>query len=57
METKTINQSHLTSECWTVQFWGLNQCETCEARDTSDCGGQKIRQTGKNENGYSVPVN
>lgn len=56
METKTINQSHLTSECWLVQFWGLSQCETCEAKDTPDCGGQQIRQSGKNENGYPIPV-
>lgn len=56
MKTKTINQSHLSSECWLVQFWGLEQCETCEAKDTPDCGGQEIRRTGKNEKGYSIPL-
>jgi hypothetical protein len=51
-----INSAKLTSECWTVQFSGLSACETCEFRCTEDCGGQNIRITGKNKNGYKVPL-
>jgi hypothetical protein len=53
---RTINSAHLTSECWQVQFEGLEACETCEYRDTENCGGQEIRETGKNDMGYKVPL-
>ena len=56
MKIKTVRQVSLTGECWLVQVWGLNQCESCEAKNTSDCGGQQIRQTGKNGKGFSMPV-
>jgi hypothetical protein len=37
---KVIKQSDLTSDCWLIQmFDGLNACDSCEARDTEDCGG------------------
>jgi hypothetical protein len=57
MEIKQIKQSNLTSECWSVQMWGLKECDTCEFKNTKECGGKKIRKTGKNSKGISVPVN
>ena len=53
---KTVRQDKLTAECWLVQFNGLVCCETCEARDTDECGGKNIRATGVNEKGFKVPV-
>ena len=44
MEVKVINTKDLTAECWLVQFWGLEACEKCEAKDTPECGGQRIRK-------------
>lgn len=43
-DTKVIDQSKLTSDCWLIQFEGLVACESCPARDTSDCGGKVIRK-------------
>ena len=43
-ESKVIDQSKLTSDCWLIQFSGLSACETCSAKDTPDCGGQAIRK-------------
>ena len=43
-ESKEIDQTKLTSDCWLIQFSGLSACETCEAKDTPDCGGQTIRK-------------
>lgn len=42
-ESKEIDQSKLTSDCWLIQFNGLSACETCKVKDTSECGGQNIR--------------
>jgi hypothetical protein len=36
---KQIDQSKLTSDCWLVQFNGLEACETCGVKGTSECGG------------------
>jgi hypothetical protein len=36
---KVIDQSKLTSDCWWIQFSGVSACNTCEAKDTDDCGG------------------
>jgi len=43
-ESKEIDQSKLTSECWLIQFDGLSACEGCEYLNTNDCGGQAIRK-------------
>ena len=56
MESKTIKQSELSSECWSIQMWGKEACETCNIKDTSECGGATIRKTGKNEKGMEVPL-
>ena len=53
---RLINQANLTAECWDVQFDGLKACETCEFKNTSECGGQRIRETGKNNKGLNVPI-
>ncbi len=53
---RSVKQRNLSSECWTVQVWGLHECKTCEYRNGADCGGKSIRKTGKNEHGHSVPV-
>ena len=36
---KEIEQSTLTSDCWLIQFKGLMACNTCELKDTDECGG------------------
>ena len=43
-ESKVIDQSKLTSDCWLIQFDGLSACQNCPARDTRECGGQAIRK-------------
>ena len=42
LKTKTMEQSDLTSDCWSIQMWGLEACQTCEFLNTSGCGGQNI---------------
>jgi len=44
MKTKTVNQADLTSECWSVQIWGISACSNCEFLDTDECGGKRIRE-------------
>ncbi len=36
-----MNSKDLDSTCWSVQFWGVNYCKTCELLGTRDCGGSK----------------
>ena len=55
-QTRTVKQSNLTGECMMVQVWGIEHCKTCEYRNSSECGGKNIRQTGKNEKDLEVPV-
>lgn len=43
-ESKVIDQSKLTSDCFLIQFGGLSACESCEVKDMPDCGGQTIRK-------------
>ena len=50
---KKIPQSQITDECWTVQFEGLSACPTCPYQD-SQCGGKKIRETGRNSKGFEI---
>jgi len=54
MKTKIIQQSKLTGECWMVQMQGLKACESCQYKGTEDCGGQNIRETGKNNKGHEI---
>ena len=56
MESKSIKQADLSLECWNVQIWGLEKCKKCELKNTRECGGKKIRKTGKNELGKKVPI-
>lgn len=56
MKAKLIKQDELTSECWLIQFEGLDACEGCEALDTPECGGQEIRKRLKNSKGHPVPL-
>ena len=37
-----IKQSELTSDCWSIQFTGIEACENCEYKDTDECGGKAI---------------
>lgn len=41
-ETRIVEQSKLTSDCFFVQVFGLSRCEVCEFRDTDECGGKEI---------------
>lgn len=54
--SRLVPQSQLTSECWTVQAFGLESCHGCEYKNTRECGGKNIRKTGKNANGRAVPL-
>jgi hypothetical protein len=56
VQSRTIKQRSLSNECWLVQIWGLDRCETCDLKDTEDCGGKRIRETGYNEKGLLVPL-
>ena len=53
---RTVKQKNLTAECWLIQIVGRAACETCEVKDTEDCGGQDILKSGKNSKGLNVPV-
>jgi len=51
VKTKRVYQKDLTSECWSVQVWGLPYCSgfgdyegMCEFLATEECGGQNIRK-------------
>ena len=57
MKCKIIQQKTLTTECWSVQIWGLSYCDKCEFKDTNQCGGKRIRETGKNRIGYYIGIN
>ena len=43
-ESKKIDQGKLTSECWLIQFSGLEACKNCEYLNTKDCDGKNIRK-------------
>ena len=51
-----VDQNKMTGECWLIQFQGKVACETCGVKGTKGCGGQEIRDTGKNEKGFTVPL-
>lgn len=44
IKSKEINQSTLTSECWLIQFNGLEACTNCEFLNKRNCGGKAIRK-------------
>ena len=54
MITKTIKQSDITAECWSVQFLGSNYCQHCEFYNKNTCGGKDILKTGKNSKGIRI---
>ena len=56
MKVLNIKKSHLTSECWNVQFLGLAACEKCIYKGTKACGGLGIILSGKNKKGHKVPI-
>ena len=43
-ESKQIDQSTLTSDCWLIQFDGMAACADCEMLNTPECGGVNIRK-------------
>jgi hypothetical protein len=44
LESKEIDQSSLTSDCWLIQFEGAKACEKCEYKNKrSLCGGMRVR--------------
>jgi hypothetical protein len=45
VKTKIISSRYLTSECWSVQFWGLPHCRECGYLATEMCGGLRIRKS------------
>jgi hypothetical protein len=56
IRSKQVKQSEMSAECWSVQVWGTDYCKKCEYLGKRDCGGKKIRKTGKNEKGYIIPL-
>lgn len=36
---RMVRQSDLTADCWLIQLFGVEQCDTCDVRGTPDCGG------------------
>ena len=46
-ETKVINQSLLTSDCWLIQIEGRKACDICEYKNTDECGGGDILRRSK----------
>jgi hypothetical protein len=50
MKVKIINKKDLTSDCWLIQFEGLEACKTCEFRNTKECGGKNIIKKLQNDN-------
>ena len=54
MRKSIINQASLTSECWSVQLFGLKHCKTCEFLNTKECGGENIRKIKRNSKGYKI---
>jgi hypothetical protein len=53
MTTYIVDQSKLSSECWSVQIQGRIACVNCELRDTGECGGRNIRKEGINAKGFT----
>jgi len=37
--SKEIDQSKMTSDCFMIQFSGLEACSKCEYKNTKECGG------------------
>ena len=56
MKKYIIAQKKLTSECWMIQFMGIEACKTCEYLNTPECGGKNIRRTLLNKKGQKVPI-
>jgi hypothetical protein len=56
MRTKIISQKMLSTECWSVQVWGIEACENCDYQHTEECGGKQILKTGKNKLGNKIPL-
>jgi hypothetical protein len=42
VESMNINQSGLTADCWSIQFYGLKACKKCESKGKKTCGGKNI---------------
>ena len=38
-DTVEVDQGQLTSDCWLIQFNGLQSCTDCDVKDTDECGG------------------
>lgn len=38
-ESKVIDQKTLTSDCWLIQFSGLEACKKCPSKGKRSCGG------------------
>jgi len=55
-KVRIMRQADLTEECWLVQMFGLKHCDSCEVKDTPECGGKRIRKTGKNKKGIPAPT-
>ena len=34
-----VDENTMTPDCWLIQIKGLVACDTCELKNTKDCGG------------------
>lgn len=44
VRTKIVSSRYLTSDCWSIQFWGMPYCRECSYLATEECGGYRIRK-------------
>ena len=44
VKTKILSSRYLTSDCLSIQFWGLTYCRECSCLATEECGGYRIRK-------------
>jgi len=56
MRVRVIHSKNLSSECLSVQAWGLAYCRTCPFKNTKNCGGKRIRKLLQNLLGQKVPI-
>lgn len=41
-KTYTINSNDLTPDCWDIQMKGIKACDSCDVKNTPECGGKAI---------------
>ncbi len=55
-QTRMVDQTEVSGECFYIQIWGSDYCADCIYRDHDECGGKDILKIGKNSLGYQIPL-